>query len=370
MRKVKLVGVLFLILFLMCSCMPKTSLQDRAIVMAMGIDYEENNYKLTIQKFAPSSQQEGKGSSGEESKISSSKGKTLFEALKNAQADDGKEIFYGHSRVYIIGRSAAEVGLKPILEFMNSNYQLSLNSSVFMTAQTAENILKSDGFAKNAANISMKIIEESGKAVDSSVIDALTSANNLKGTFILPMVRLNDEKEVSIENGIVFKNAEPLLSLSDEQIMGYNLIKGKMKDGIFVINGKSEEETISVNVSIKNTKNNIKINNEEIVFCVYINSRGNISETGISQEKEMNSDYINLIEKKVEEKIYNQVISVLEAVVTERKCDAFYIENMIKNADYKLYKKISEQPKEVWLPTIKFDIIVNFDITHLGVQVK
>jgi len=370
MKKIKLAGILFLILIIFTGCIPKTSLQDRSIVMAMGIDFEGNNYKLTIQKFVPSAQQEGNGKLGEEGEISSATGETLFEALKNAQADDGKEIFYGHSRVYIIGKNAAKKGIKPILEFMNSNYQLSLNSSVLMTSQTAESVMNSEIFSKTAPNVSMKIIEESGKAVDSSIIDVLKSANNLNGTFVLPMIRIDSNKEVSIENGVVFNNAKPILSLNAEQTMGYNLIKGEMKDGIFVVNDKNKKESISVNVSIINTKNNIRINNKEIVFCVYINSRGNISETGISQEKEMNRDYINLIEKKIEGKIFNQVNSALNEIVTERKCDAFYIENMIKNTNYKLYKKISEQPKELWLPTVKFDINVDFNITHLGVQVK
>lgn len=369
MKIYKLTSILILIMCLSCGCMAKTPLQERAIVMAMGIDYEEEEYKLTIQKFA-SSQKDGAGESDNESEISISTGKTLFEALKNAQSDDGKEIFYGHSRVYIIGRNAAKLGLKPILEFMNSNYQLSLNSSVLTSPQTAESILKNDVFIKNSPNISMKIIENSGKTVDSSIIDTLIDANNLNGTFVLPTIRVNNDKEMLIENGVVFKGAKVLLGLDSEQTMGYNLIKGKVKDGIFVVKKGNGEETISVNVSIKNTKNKVKVNNGEIVFCVYIDSRGNISETGISQEKEMNSEYINLIEKRVKEKIYNQVKTALDDIVLERKCDAFYIKNMIKNADYKLYKKISEQPLENWLPTIKFDIKVSFNITHLGVQIK
>lgn len=369
MKKIKFIGILFLIVCITCGCMAKTPLQDRAIVMAMGIDYEGEEYKLTIQKFA-STQKDSVGKAENESVISISTGKTLFEALKNAQSDDGKEIFYGHSRVYIIGKNAARPGLKPILEFMNSNYQLSLNSSVLMSTQTAESIIKNDAFTKNSPEISMKIIEDSGKSVDSSIIDTLIDANNLNGTFVLPIIRINNNKEMLIENGVVFKDAKALLTLNSEQTMGYNLIKGNVKNGIFVVKKGEGEESVSVNISIKSTKNKVELNNGEITFCVYIDSRGNISETGISQEKEMNNEYINLIENRVEEKICNQVVNALNEIVLERKCDAFYIENMIKNTDYNLYKKISEQPSESWLPTIKFDIRVNFNITHLGVQVK
>ncbi len=371
MKKVGLFFVFLLIMCITCGCMPKTSLQERAIVLAMGIDYENDNYKVTLQKFVASKESGENKTNSSDSNISVSTGKTLFDALKNAEAKDGKEIFYGHSRVYLIGRNAAKMGLKPILEFMNSNYQISLNSSVLMTAQSADEILKLNVFSESSPDISMEIIEKSGKSVDATVIETLKTANNLNGTFILPLIKGSEEKGVTIENCTVFKEAKPILTLGAEQTMGYNWILGNVSDGILVIDKpQSDGETISVNISTEKIKTKVNTDNGEVKYCVSVNSRGNISETDISGQKKMNDEYIKQVEDAVEIKIREQISDVLQEIVVNKKCDAFYIMNLIKNEDIKLYKKISEQPKEEWLPTVNFDIDVNFNITHLGVQVK
>jgi hypothetical protein len=106
-----------------------------------------------------------------------------------------------------------------------------------------------------------------------------------------------------------------------------------------------------------------------MTLSIDIKTHGNISETGVSKNHEMNSEYIKNVEKSVEDKIENQINSVIESTL-KNGYDIFYIKKLLKKEDVSLYNKIIGKPISSWLPDIEYDIDVEFNITHLGVQVK
>ena len=361
--------IIFCFLVLLCGCSTPVDIRDRAIVQAMGIDYEDNEYKITLQEYKPQSSAGSKeGSGGSENIYVISKGKTLFDALKNAEAKDGNQIFYGHSRVFLIGEDAAKEGILQIAEFMNSNYQLSLNSAVMLTEGSAEKIMQKRVFRGVVPDISVERIEGCGKAPDTAVIDVLREIYNLDGTCCLPLISADGENEVKIENCVVFKDKKPWLLLDNDETMGLTFLNGKISDAVMVT--REQDQNISVNIVSEQTNLDIETNSDDITINVKVNAKGNISEIGVIHDEKIRKEHVKRVEEEIKKKIKNQVEKAFEKIVIKGKCDLFYLKQRIKNTDKNLYQQIKDNSPSSWLSKIKLNVEVDFVIRHSGIQVR
>jgi len=357
-----------IMLFLLCltfnSCTRTTQMQDRAIIEAVAIDYANGAYIVNLKEHSQSND----GGESKKNNIIKASGKTLFDAFKNAESSDGRQIFYGHSGIFLIGSSAAYNGMQSIFDFMNSNYQISLNSSVLCCASNAEKIIVSEEFSKTDSDFTIDRIEERGKSVDVTVIDALKTSYNLNGQFYLPLVTMDENNAIKIENCIVFKDNKPKIKLNSEETMGLNLIYENVKDGVFVTeeNGK----IISVDVVSENTDIDIISEDEAVEVNVNVSSYGNVSELGTIGDENTRKSQLSNVEKNIEKQIIKAVSSVLYKTLIVNKCDIFSFVQRIKKSDDMLLKKIQDNSPETVLSNVRFNVTADFSIRHSGIQVK
>ncbi len=372
MKKIKTICLLIIITvsLFFSSCSMPVDLRDRAIVQAMGIDYEDGEYKITLQEYLPenSGTSDAAGGEGSQSLYVTSYGKTLFDAIKNAEAKDGNQIFYGHSRLYLIGEEAAKKGLFQIVEFMNSNYQLSLNSSVMLAEGTAEKILHTRLFSGVVPDISIERIEGCGKAPDVTVIDVLRTMYNSEGSCCLPLISPDGEEEIKIERGVVFRDQKPHIWLNSEETMGLTWLEGNISDAVMITH--EQHQTVSVNIVSEDTNLNMETKNGEVYLNVAVSAKGNISEIGVIHDEEIKEEHVKRVEKEIEEQIKAQIKKSFKTIVTEGACDLFYLKQRLKNTDKNLYQKQKEQPLSSWLPQIKLNVSADFSIRHSGIQVR
>lgn len=334
----------------------------------MAIDYENGKYKITLQEYMPSDSKAGEGSGESQNIYVTTSGKTLFDALKNAESKDGNQIFYGHSRAYLIGKEAADKGLVQIIEFMNSNYQLSLNSAVILTQTSAEDILKKKVFAGVVPNITIDRIESCGKAPDVAVIDVLRNVYNLEGCCVLPIISPDGKDEVKIENCVVFKDKKPEITLNTDETMGYIWMLGKISDAVMI--AEKNNQRISVNVISDKTQIKMITDNDEITLNVSVTAKGNISEIGVFSNQRIQDEHIEKIQNQIEKQIENQVKSAFKTIVTDGGCDAFYLKQRLKKENKALYDEINDKPLSDWLSKIKLNVSADFTIRHSGIQVR
>lgn len=363
----KIISVLLSIVVffsLFCSCSRTTQMQDRAIIEAVAIDYKNGEYIINLKEHS----QSDNGGEKEKNNIIKSSGKTLFDALKNAESSDGKQIFYGHSGIFLIGKNAANNGMQSIFDFMNSNYQISLNASVLCCASNAEKVLTSEKFSQTDTNLSIDRIEERGKSVDVTVIDALKNSYNSGGQFYLPLVSISEEDGIKIEKCVVFKDYKPKTKLTGNETMGLNLILENVHDGVFVTeqNGK----TISVDVVNENCDIDIVSSDGKASVNISITAYGNVSELGTMGDENTRKTQLVNVENDIEKQIIKAVSSVLYKTATLNKCDVFSLTQRIKKADQKLFEKINESSLSTVLSNMNFSVTADFSIRHSGIQVK
>ena len=351
---------------LFSSCAVPINLRDRAIVQVMGIDYVDNKYKVILQEYLPISS--GKNSNQEEnsSEYVSSEGETLFDAIKNAEAKDGNQAFYGQCRLYVIGKTVLKKGIGQITEFMNSNYQLSLSSSVVATEENADEILKAKLFSSVAPNISVSRIEGCGKAIDTTVIDILKMMYNFNGAGVLPLISLTDKDNAVIEKCVVLKNYKGYINLNNEQTMGLVWLENAISDAVMTTN----QNGYKLSVGVVSQKTDIKLleENDKLTLRVYVSAKGNVSESGVVSSKKINLTKIKKVETDIEQKIESQILAALKKIVTEGKTDILYLKQRLKKTDTELYNKLKDDDE--WLEDINFDVSAKFSVRHSGIGVK
>ncbi len=367
MKKISVVCLLvFCLTLVLTSCATPINLRDRAIVQIMGIDYDNGKYTAHLQEYMPSSSEKGAGGGENQSEFVSAEGETVFDAIKNAEAKDGNQVFYGHCRLYIIGASVLKNGIGQITEFMNSNYQLSLNSSVLAADGKAEDILKAKLFSGIAPNISLERIEGSGKAPNTTVIDLLRDMYNLRGSGVLPLISLKDKDNAVIERCIILKDYKNFFTLNDEQTRGLLWLNSKVSDA--VMTSEHEGNKLSVGVVSQNTDLELTTDDGNITLHVKVKAKGNVSENAVISSKHVNLKQIEQAEKDIKQMIENDVKSAFRAIVTVGKSDVLHLLQRLKKADSKLYNKLKESDE--WLSKIKLNVTADFTVRHSGVGVR
>lgn len=114
------------LLTILPGCWSRKELNELAIVMAMGIDYVESGYEVSIQvlKSTEIGKKESKASGGSPVITYKTVGKTIPEALQRMLSVAPRVPYLSHIRVLIFGESLARRGVSDTLDFISRNQQL------------------------------------------------------------------------------------------------------------------------------------------------------------------------------------------------------------------------------------------------------
>lgn len=107
---------------LLSGCWDRIEINDLAIVLATGIDYEDGKVQLTSQIFIPrkASAGDSSGSGGSPSGVTmirTAEGRTIAEALNRLQRKVPRNMFWGHCEVIIISEQAGKRGIREYIDF-------------------------------------------------------------------------------------------------------------------------------------------------------------------------------------------------------------------------------------------------------------
>ncbi|MBQ8903065.1 MAG: hypothetical protein IJY73_02045, partial [Oscillospiraceae bacterium] len=120
--------------FSLSGCLPHSELDKQAIVEAIGIDYSDGEYEVTVQYF----NMEGTGGNApiDSTKANvvnvSGKGESVSTALESASLKCGKSFMYVITGIVVLGKEALKTDVLKTMSFAESYYQS--NTSVLLAA--------------------------------------------------------------------------------------------------------------------------------------------------------------------------------------------------------------------------------------------
>lgn len=387
--------VLFLIiifsLLVLTGCKGQTELNHIGIVVAVAIDkdYEEDGIILTAQVIRPSSLD--KKSPGNEAVVElvTTKGKTIFEAIRNATQQFDRINFYAHTKIIVIDEKLAQEDLTPILDFFVRGKELRGYAwlCIAKNAPASEIIGIKNGVDKIQANYLKDIIENKKyqhHVIASSVIDYYRKAlqegiNPVTG--VLEVIEVSNHpvenkeektaRQVRFSGAAVFKKDALVGFFNEKETKGLNWVTGKVSSGvIFLPSLLNQEKFTSIEIKNATTKVTSEIKDGKNFFVIKVKTDVIlVEEQGklkITYPKKM-LDYLNEVRKETEKAIAEEIDLAVNKAQKELNSDVFGFGRTLHREHPEEWNNIKDQWNEIFP---KAEYRAEVEVKMIGTDLK
>lgn len=340
----KKILIIILTLLICTGCYDYKEINDLAIISAIGVDYENDEYIITLEIL---NDQIDKASSKITSYTKTGSGKTLTSAIENAADKLSKELIFNHIKLMILSKSIVETKFDNIIDLFLRNTYFRENFYVISSTDTKpEDLLNHTTneapIASTAITDTLESISYSSntnilKKFDEIIEEVITYGID---TCFSNITLKNDE--FIVDGMAIFNNYDYIGNLDNEYVKIYNLLTDNFDRPTYTIN----YDNLSFTIAINNGKLNTEI------------KKGTINVTGNLMGRILDNDpKFNIRDPKNLEKIDNDFTNLLNdkikefiKILQDNNCD---ILGITKN----YYKKTRTKNKNYWLNLdIKSDI--------------
>lgn len=376
--------ILIIILFTLTGCWNYKELNSLAIATGFAVDIVDNEYEVTvlISNAQKESSSDSKGSAS--AAVYKGKGKTIFEAIKDASLSISKEIYVGHIEVLVLSEEIAKTKTLEVIDFF-FRYPYTRNQFLLVIA---ENTKAGDTF---------EITTPLETYPSQNISKNLEITDKLQG--YVYTVTFNDFVKMIIEEGInptlptisiegsveegnkednikqnkpntylklgtmaIFKGSNLVGIGTKDQTKGINFINDQITTTL--ITSQYENSNIVVEINDSSTKVEVDLNKEIPKFKIKIDTIGTITEV-TNKVKIEEPELIDKIKKLSEEEI-KRVCNDGINYAKEMKTDVFGFGNMIYKKDNDFWKKIKENWNDEMFQKVEVELEINLDLKTKG----
>lgn len=138
-KKIAIILVVGAIFVLISASFTSKDINDRAIILALGVDYQDDNYKITAEIVSASSK-EGQSAF---TKLITAQGETIAQAVNDIYGQTGQLGSLGQCQVLLIGDSLYQSNnMQHVLSYFSISDEYKDSSSLCCTQGSAEDIMK------------------------------------------------------------------------------------------------------------------------------------------------------------------------------------------------------------------------------------
>lgn len=380
----KLIILIILTIFL-SGCWSSKEVTDLSIAMGLGIDKDEEGYSVTVQLINPSDISTQIPSTRTGVTIYKSTGKTIFETLRKLTKKSPRKIYLSHLQTIVFGEDFAKEGISNALDFFSRDHELRTDFYMLVAKDSkAEDVLKVLTPLEKIPALNMyKSLEMSEKAwaetyhveLDDLISTLLSDGKNpvltginltgdlSRGTSKENVERIQSLATTSIDNIAVFKEDKLVGWLSSDESKGYNYIDDNINSTIINV-PCSKEEVISVEIIRSKTKVKGSVEEGKPQIDIEVKSEANIGSVECDI-KLLETENVYNLEKKVEQKIKEQMEKVLKVAQKKYKSDIFGFGEAIHREDPKAWKELKKDWNEKF-SNMSVNIDVDLKLRRLG----
>lgn len=378
-------------------CLNPIQLNERAIVQAVGIDWDGKNIRMTFQVFSPAV--EGGGgisATADNAKIIEASGNTVSEAVQNAMMVQGKQLFVGHNRIVILGAELAKRGLEQPLSYFSANawsrqgVYLAVASDTaneILTAKINQGILPAETLEKIVQNA-----EDNGAVRNVRLYEFLEALQNKNESSFLPIMKLkggetgasglegenggkpqagqtiDEVSSIEMAGTAVFSDAKLQGELGKDASRGLLFIRDDMKQTV-IVTQTDNFETAALRIFKSKSRLTPSIDGSDISFTLEISCEATIGETMIREGKSTEALDIEQMSKAGEQIIREECAAAFQKAAVEYQSDIFGFGNILWQKDSDEWKKLQEDWPEA-LSQITLHVNPHIDIDRMGLEVE
>lgn len=387
--KRKLFAIILCILFL-TGCWDRRELNELGVVGAFGLDKDSETGKiiLTTQVIRPGALKKEEGG-GEKSpvEIITTKGNTVFEAMRNITKEFDRRAFFSHDKVIIIDEQLARDGILPILDFFVRSEEIRRLVWFIVAKDTKareilgvkhgiENIQATylDAMIKKSSlnsEVSTPNLLEFMKRVSGNNINPIAGVMEIVEESNLPAEEKKDKttKGVKLSGTAVFKKDKLVGYLDNIETRGLNWVTGKVKSGVINVPSPAEKDKL-IAIEIKRASSSIKPEMKDgiISFNIEVKEEGDLAE----QQGTVDVSKLELFEKIEEGQkavIENEIKLAVDKVQKEFSSDIFGFGSALNKKYPEEWDKIKDNWESIF-PKVQYAVKVDAKIRRTGLLIK
>lgn len=374
----KLIIFIFLIIFntfMLTGCYDKVELEERGLVLSIGIDKNIENNNFIISVSMPDIITEGGSSNPTEQSQSENtnqavkigEGATISETISNINIDMIKNLYFGHTKVIVIGTALlkdAEL-LKESIDFLERHREIS-RKVIILGAENAQNILQSvpndekmlgiyiNDFYKNnnAYKIDLDDIIQKLLTTGDVAIPNIEFVNNNLGINSLSILR-----NCKLSGTIDEISSKYLLYLMDKNTLGEISIDfDNKKTGLVFLNK-------NIDISVREEVNPEEVENK-IIVTYNIKSDVNITEYELGENILIDTDKYKILEQETEIFLCESIKTSINNI-WDFRADVLGMSEYIRKNNPELYDKYNLDKTNIY-NNLKIEIICDINIKGSG----
>ncbi|MGF6949444.1 spore germination protein KC [Neobacillus sp. B4I6] len=383
MRKLGILVINGMIIFLLTGCWSRVEINDIAVVTATAIDkMSDGKIRVSIQVAIPKQLGPvgagGTGSEKETTILISEAGQSVMDAYRRLQEKLPRRIFFSHNRILIIGEKAARDGVYPILDFISRVRESRMRSFILFSKGEAAPLLKLTPTIERYTAETIREEEKEGVGVRIMTKDFINTLTTEGISPVAAQVAIKPEENggkskltPAIIGTAVFRKDKLAGWINDKDTRGVLWLRNEMEKGNITVTIPKEKGGGKISVQLIRGRTKVKpiLMQSKVKMNVNIHSDvelfENSSKLDIGNPKVL--QYVQtLMEKDVEERCRLALYKAQKQYHT----DIFGFGNAVYRTHPRAWK---EQYKKKWaeeFPKLKVSVNPHVSILRTGLSVK
>jgi len=387
-------GILVVISMLTAGCWDMRELQNRHLVVAVGIDaapptapqptetfaqpYGSKRYRLSLQivKFGG-----GNSSGGEDGRIQdqtttktfviANTGQSMFEMVRDMMGRTSKTLYFEHLQTIIISEEAVRLaGLSPIIDFFRRDPEMRWRVSVYLTPGSAAKILEFNPPTGEPGGVYLHSIARNQRRSGHigtlrNDLGFISQAMDNKDDVRIPAI-VQAEDTVKLTGLALFKQTTFAGYVDEHVVQGLRIIDGSLRSAVIAAPCPEHPDNVLVFELYRHkTKLRPHVDGDNIYFTLDINMRGNLGEASCSfQHKTFEAEYVARAETIFAQEI-KKMASAAFSACQQLGVDAVRFGKKLRAYEPETWNKVKDNWREIYL-TIPMQVSANVTISNMG----
>lgn len=364
--------ILLLLALVAAGCTRGYELSERAFVLGVAIDLSaDRSILLTTQVYNPNQGKEDNPAKGSSLNVST-KGESVFEAIRDITLQLGRKGQWSHIQMILIGEEVAKSPrFQEVLDFFYRDDEPRLINHITITEGRAEDYLQGKSQIENSIGRTMLDIQHSAtkytsKIPEITLRELVLGVQSEVSTAVVPYAvhSKNDDKRFRYAGGAVIRNKRMTGVLPTDEIQYYLMMVNKFKNGVITI--PTGPQSTSESFEILSSETHIKplTSKDPITVKISVKMSGSIRE--VTRSVLDTPETTRAYEKKIGEAVQARMEKTLQNLKV-LQADALGVGNRISKQRPGLWKELKPDWKDHY-EKLKYEFDVKVTILNTGLE--
>ncbi|HCB99975.1 MAG TPA: hypothetical protein DEP42_01950 [Ruminococcaceae bacterium] len=332
-KKILLLLMAALLVITLSGCFDYRELNLLDIVTGFSIDRgTQGNYHLSFEVVNESGGESSGDSDGNssESTVVESDGKTIFDAVRNAEKGSGYKLYFSHCEAIIISHQLASAGIAPLLSWINQDNELRLSLNLMISkANSAEEVLKLKSPLNSINSTALtQMLQDDAQTLSKIPQIQLYEANEELAdegvSLILPLIDHdpNQKKAPQFTGSALFKKDRLVGYLNADESQYLLMTRNAVKGGIIVLRDQQGNPGGSFEIKRLSTQIVPRVQKGKAEIAAKVQIENSLGEV-MSNKRFGTQGEIQAIEQESEEQVKASLQTVIHSIQEKYDVDVF-----------------------------------------------